>query len=154
MSGPRSATSLRGVLRSTTSKELRLGAALVVVAVCGGLAACGDNRSAVPPGDATAIFAALRDAQAIGPQTCGGVSRPVTASTRAAYALMIRVSAANPEAELQSPDFADHHPPIRSWLAGAAQGFADCRGRVPATGRGWRALQARLEQAAGGASPP
>lgn len=111
---------------------------------------CGDDAPPrVPDADAEAIFRGLARGQLFSPQLCGNVARPLAPATRRAYARMIRVAAADPDAELQSPDFVDHHPPIREWMASAARAIAVCRAEVPAAGPGWAALQSRLERAAG-----
>lgn len=119
-------------------------AALVGCAVLAGCAA----EPQVPRDDATAIFRALEEGQLFSRQICGNLQHPLSPVTRHAYALMIKASAGNPNAELQSPDFTDYHPPIRTWLRGAAEAIAVCRRQVPVVGSGWRELQVRLQQAA------
>ena len=71
---------------------------------------------------------------------CFTVTRPLSAATRRAHALLLRVAREHPDAVLPSEDLSDRRPSIRQVVAERARVIDTCISRYPEADRGWAGL--------------
>lgn len=110
---------------------------------------CGGATPHVSERDARAVFAAFADdAQVVARQDCRSLRRPVTAGTRRAHEVMLRVARENPDAMLESQDFVGLEWRMGDYVARRAGDLDYCLGRVASPGAGWRELRSDLREAA------